>query len=142
MLVAMSAGAPKQVLSLTDCIAIVVGIVIGAGIFRLPSVVSGQITDPNIALLLWFAGGLISFIGALCYAELATAFPSAGGEYHFLIRAFGRSLAFLYGWARMTGIVAGSIWGFVYFFGGYILRIGNFGAPPSAVLGALLGAGA
>jgi len=63
------------------------------------------------------AGGVFSVIGALCYAELATAFPSAGGEYHFIGRAYGRPLAFLYGWARMTVVVAGSIAVFAYLFG-------------------------
>src|SRR4051812_6965820 len=135
-------GVPKQTLTLFDAITMIVGLIVGAGIFGTPSIVAGAVQSESTLLTLWIIGGVFSIIGALCYGELATAFPSAGGEYHFLQRAFGPSLAFLYGWARMTGIVAGSIWGFVYFFGGYILRIGNFGAPPSAVLGALLGAGA
>ena len=50
----------------------------------------------------WAAGGLLSIIGALCYAELAAAYPSMGGDYHFLHRAFGPRLAFLYAWARAT----------------------------------------
>src|SRR4051812_3869369 len=133
---------PRPSLTLADAVAMIVGLIVGAGIFGTPSIVAGAVESEALLVTVWIAGGVFSIIGALCYAELATAFPSAGGEYHFLQRAFGRSLAFLYGWARMTGIVAGSIWGFVYFFGGYILRIGNFGAPPSAVLGALLGAGA
>src|SRR4051812_36329221 len=134
--------APRPTLGLGDAIAMIVGLIVGAGIFGTPSIVAGAVQSNGTLIALWIAGGIFSLIGGLCYGELATAFPSAGGEYHFLQRAYGRSLAFLYGWARMTGIVAGSIWGFVYFFGGYILRIGNFGAPPSAVLGALLGAGA
>jgi amino acid transporter len=74
----------------------------------------------------------------LCYAELATAFPSAGGEYHFLQRAFGRSLAFLYGWARMTVIVAGSIAVFAYLFGDYLSRVINLGPYSSAIWAALV----
>ena len=81
----------------------------------------------------WIAGGVFSVIGALCYAELATAYPSAGGEYHFLGRAFGRPLAFLYGWARMTVIVAGSIAVFAYLFGDYMSRVYSFGAHSSAI---------
>jgi amino acid transporter len=88
--------------------------------------------------MVWIAGGVFSIIGALCYAELATAFPSAGGEYHFLQRAFGRSLAFLYGWARMTVIVAGSIAVFAYLFGDYLSRVINLGAHSSAIWAALV----
>ena len=54
-------------------------------------------------------GALISIAGALCYAELCTAYPNAGGDYHFLQRAFGRDLSFMYGWSRATIINTGSI---------------------------------
>jgi basic amino acid/polyamine antiporter, APA family len=77
-------------------------------------------------------------VGALCYAELATAFPSAGGEYHFIGRAYGRSLAFLYGWARMTVIVAGSIAVFAYLFGDYMSRVIPLGPQSSAIWAALV----
>ena len=90
------AGEPRKVLSLFDCVAIIVGIVIGVGIFRLPSIVAGIAGNERLILLVWLLGGIISFIGALCYAELATAFPSAGGEYNFLTRAFGRNIGFLF----------------------------------------------
>ena len=64
--------------------------VIGAGIFRLPSLVAMQIDSGWIIVGVWVLGGLISLIGALCFAELATAYPHPGGEYHYLTRAFGR----------------------------------------------------
>ncbi|MEQ1882705.1 MAG: amino acid permease, partial [Burkholderiales bacterium] len=64
------AGAPRQVLSLFDCVAIIVGLVIGVGIFRLPSIVAGIAGDENLIILVWLLGGVISFLGALCYAEL------------------------------------------------------------------------
>jgi APA family basic amino acid/polyamine antiporter len=86
----------------------------------------------------WIAGGVFSVIGALCYAELATAFPSAGGEYHFIGRAYGRPLAFLYGWARMTVVVAGSIAVFAYLFGDYMSRVVNLGAQSSAAWAVLV----
>ena len=104
-----SPSGPAQVLSLGDATAIIVGLIIGAGIFGTPSIVAGAVENPGLLVAVWVAGGAFSVIGALCYAELATAFPSAGGEYHFIGRAYGRSLAFLYGWARMTVVVAGSI---------------------------------
>jgi len=128
-----SAGAPKQVLSLFDGVAITVGIVIGAGIFRLPSVVAGQLNDNSLILLVWLAGGVVSFIGALCYAELVTAYPSAGGEYHFLIRAYGRDVGFMFAWARMTVIQSGSIALFAYVFGDYAAQLLPLGPYSSAI---------
>jgi amino acid transporter len=132
------AGAPKQTLSLFDAVAMIVGLIVGAGIFGTPSIVAGAVGSESTLVALWIAGGIFSIIGALCYAELATAFPSAGGEYHFLQRAFGRPLAFLYGWARMTVIVAGSIAVFAYLFGDYMSRVVNLGAHSSAIWAALV----
>jgi len=128
-----SEGAPKQVLGLGDATAIIVGLIIGAGIFGTPSIVAGAAGSPAMMVAVWIAGGAFSVIGALCYAELATAYPSAGGEYHFLGRAYGRSLAFLYGWARMTVIVAGSIAVLAYLFGDYFSRVVSLGPHSSAL---------
>ncbi len=133
-----NAAAPRQTLSVTDACAMIVGLIVGAGIFGTPSIVAGAVGGETTLYAVWIAGGVFSIIGALCYAELATAFPSAGGEYHFLQRAFGRSLAFLYGWARMTVIVAGSIAVFAYLFGDYMSRVISFGAHSSAIWAALV----
>ena len=132
------AAGPAQVLSLGDATAIIVGLIIGAGIFGTPSIVAGAVESPGIMIAAWVGGGVFSVIGALCYAELATAYPSAGGEYHFLGRAFGPRLAFLYGWARMTVIVAGSIAVFAYLFGDYMSRVYSFGAYSSAIWAGLI----
>ena len=129
---------PKPSLTLGDAVAMIVGLIVGAGIFGTPSIVAGAVESEALLVAVWIAGGVFSLIGALCYAELATAFPSAGGEYHFLQRAFGRSLAFLYGWARMTVIVAGSIAVFAYLFGDYTSRIWNLGAYSSAIWAVLV----
>jgi basic amino acid/polyamine antiporter, APA family len=133
-----NAAAPRQTLSVTDACAMIVGLIVGAGIFGTPSIVAGAVGGEATLYAVWIAGGVFSIIGALCYAELATAFPSAGGEYHFLQRAFGRSLSFLYGWARMTVIVAGSIAVFAYLFGDYMSRVVNLGAHSSAIWAALV----
>ena len=133
-----TAAVPRQTLSVTDACAMIVGLIVGAGIFGTPSIVAGAVGDESTLYMVWIAGGVFSIIGALCYAELATAFPSAGGEYHFLQRAFGRSLAFLYGWARMTVIVAGSIAVFAYLFGDYLSRVINLGPHSSAIWAALV----
>src|SRR5207245_300195 len=109
-----------------------------AGIFGTPSIVAGAVESPALLVAVWVAGGVFSVIGALCYAELATAFPSACGEYHFIGRAYGRSLAFLYGWARMTVVVAGSIAVFAYLFGDYMSRVIHLGPQSSAIWAALV----
>ena len=129
---------PKPSLSLGDAVAMIVGLIVGAGIFGTPSIVAGAVESEALLVTVWVAGGIFSIIGALCYAELATAYPSAGGEYHFLQKAFGNQLAFLYGWARMTVIVAGSIAVFAYLFGDYMSRIVNLGANSSAIWAALV----
>src|SRR6185295_7367407 len=109
-----------------------------AGIFGTPAIVAGAAGSEGLLVASWVAGGVFATIGALSYAELSTAFPSAGGEYHFIQKAYGRSLAFLYGWARMTVVVAGSIAVFAYLFGDYLSRVVNLGAYSSAIWAALV----
>lgn len=133
-----AAAGPAQVLSLGDATAIIVGLIIGAGIFKAPSMVAGGSGGETAMILCWIAGGLLSFIGAMCYAELATAYPSVGGEYHFIGRAFGRTPAFFYAWARMTVIVAGSIAVFAFVFGDYCARLFSLGAHSSPIYAALI----
>jgi basic amino acid/polyamine antiporter, APA family len=131
-------GQPRQTLSLFDSVTMIVGLIVGAGIFGTPSIVAGAAGSEAMLVASWVAGGVFAVIGALSYAELSTAFPSVGGEYHFIQRAYGRSLAFLYGWARMTVIVAGSIAVFAYLFGDYLSRVVNLGAHSSAIWAALV----
>jgi basic amino acid/polyamine antiporter, APA family len=116
-------GAPKPTLTLFDAVAMIVGIVIGAGIFRLPSIVAGTVSSEEIFIMMWIAGGVISLIGALCYAELGSAYPNAGGEYHFLSRAYGSSLGFLFGWARMTVVQTGAIAAIGFVFADYAMQL-------------------
>jgi len=130
-------GAPKQVLSLYDCVAIIVGLVIGVGIFRLPSIVAGIAGDEVLILSIWFLGGLISFVGALCYAELSTAYPSTGGEYHFLTRAYGGSVGFMFAWARMTVVQTGSMALLAYVFGDYAAQVAPLGEHGTTIYAVL-----
>ncbi len=131
-------GAPRPLLRGRDAIAIVVGIVIGAGIFRTPPLVAQVTGDPGWTLAAWVAGGVISLIGALCYAELASTYPHAGGDYHFLTRAYGRNASFLYAWARATVINTGSIALLAFVFGDYMTRIVDLGAQSAALWAALV----
>ncbi len=97
-------------LGVWDAAALVVGCVIGAGIFRLSDTVAQRTPTPGLFLLAWAVGGLLSLCGALCYAELATRFPKTGGDYIFLTQAYGRFWGFLFGWTKLfverTGTVA------------------------------------
>jgi basic amino acid/polyamine antiporter, APA family len=119
-----------------DAVAMIVGIVVGTGIFRLPSFVAGNVDTPGLFLALWVAGGVISFIGALVYAELVSAFPSAGGDYHFLMRAYGRPVAFLFAWARLTVMQTGSIALVSFVFGDYATQLLPLGPYSSAIYAA------
>ena len=132
-----TAEAPRPLLRVRDAIAIIVGIVIGAGIYRTPPMVADVTGDAGWMLAMWVLGGVVSLIGALCYAELASTYPHTGGDYHFLTRAFGRNVSFLYAWARATVINTGSIALLSFVFGDYLSRLVNLG-PYSAALWAAI----
>src|ERR671915_512308 len=126
-------GAPRPALTTLDGIVLIVGLVLGAGIFRAPQLVAAGSPDSTTFLLLWVVGGFVSLIGALCYAELAAAYPSAGGEYHFLTRAFGRRSGFLCAWSRLTVIQTGSIAILSFLVGDYVGSVGWGEKPPGWV---------
>ena len=130
---ARGAGAPRRVLSTLDGVILVVGLVLGAGIFRAPQMVAAGTSSDATFLLLWLVGGLVSLTGALCYAELAAAYPNAGGEYHFLSRAFGRRAGFLCAWSRMTVIQTGSIALLSFLVGDYVATLLGNGEPRTGV---------
>lgn len=129
-------GGVRETLGAREAVAITVGIVVGAGIFRTPSLVAGAADSVVAVLLAWAVGGLISLVGALCYAELASTYPHAGGDYHYLARAFGRRLAFLYGWARLAVIQTGSVALLAFAFGDYMSELVPLGAFSSATYAA------
>jgi len=111
---------PRPTLGLRAAVALIVGVVIGAGIFKAPAIVAAMSGSAGAMFALWALGGLASLVGALCYAELTTAYPHAGGDYHFLRRAYGRTVAFLFGWARFSVITTGSIALLAFVFGDYL----------------------
>ena len=130
-------GVPRPTLRVVDAVALTVGIVIGAGIFRTPALVAASAGSEALVLLAWALGGGVSIIGALCYAELATTYPHAGGDYHYLSRAYGPHVGFLFAWARMAVIQTGSIALLAFIFGDYASRLLHLGAHSSAVYAAL-----
>ena len=124
------AAAPRETLSLADSVVIVVGMVIGIGVFATPSMVAQFAGSSFNYLALWLLGGALTLIGALCYAELATAFPDAGGEYHFLSRAYGRGAALMFAWARCAVIQTGAIALVAFVYGDYaqgVVSLGPYG---------------
>lgn len=125
-------AAPAPALRLIDAIVLIVGIVIGAGIFRTPSVVAANSPDQYWFAAAWILGGVISLIGALCYSELSSAFPNAGGDYHFLKTAFGKKFSFLFAWSRVTVTQTGSIALLAYIAGDYLAEVLPLGAYSSA----------
>lgn len=124
-------------LAVRDVIAIVVSIVIGVGIFKTPALVAANSDSSGLVLLVWALGGLISLLGALCYAELATTFPHPGGDYHYMGRAFGQKVAFLFAWARMTVIQTGSIAMLAFIFGDYLTGLVSVNGSSSPVFAAV-----
>lgn len=128
---------PQPTLSVFDAVTIMVGIVVGIGIFKTPALIASNVESEAAFLGVWVAGGLVTLIGALCYAELAAAHPHAGGEYHFLARAYGRSMAVLFGWARGSVIQTGAIAAVAFVLGDYAQQIAPIGAYGSAIYAAL-----
>ncbi len=133
-----SQGRPTQTLTLKDAVAITVGIVVGAGIFRTPSMVAANAGSETAVLLIWLAGGMVTLIGALCYAELATSYPHPGGDYHYLTRAYGKPLAFLYAWSRITVVQTGAVALLAFIFGDYASQLLSLGQHSTPIYAALL----
>ena len=128
---------PVPTLASKDAVGMIVGIVVGAGIFRTPSLVAANVGSETSFLLLWVAGGVISLIGALCYAELTSTYPNTGGDYHYLTRAYGKPLAFLFAWSRISVIQTGSLALLAFVFGDYasqLLRVGGYSSSIYAAL--------
>jgi basic amino acid/polyamine antiporter, APA family len=120
-------------LSLWDAVSIIIGIVIGAGIYETTPLIFQQVSGPGVALGVWALGGLLSLIGALCYAELATAYPQSGGDYVYLTRAYGPWMGFLFGWAQLVVIRTGNIGLMAYVFADYAVRLWNFGQEAALI---------
>src|ERR1700733_9541131 len=116
-------------LGLFSATTIIVGSMIGSGIFIVPSIMAGYVAAPGLWLGLWLVGGALTLLGALSYAELCAMMPHAGGQYVFLREAFGPLTAFLYGWTLFlviqTGFNAAVAIAFAKFLGGVGLAVGE-----------------
>jgi len=103
------AAIPKQELSLFDSTCIIVGIIIGAGIYETAPIVAQCLGSGPGIFAIWLLGGLLALAGAVCYAELATAIPQEGGDYVYLTRSYGPWVGFLFGWSQMAVVRPGDI---------------------------------
>ena len=109
----------RKELNLFDAAAIVVGTVIGSGIFLIPSSIATQLSSLGAVLLVWVMGGLLTIFGALSLAELGSMYPGTGGLCAYLRHAYGPLPAFLYAWALLFMIHSGSIAALAVAFGLY-----------------------
>ena len=150
-------AAPRQQLSLLDSTCIIVGIIIGASIYesspfiaqnasaaavklvgqwrefnqQSPLSSDGQATVSQFAIIgVWLLGGVLALIGALCYAELATAWPDAGGSYFFISRAFGKTLGFAFAWCEFWIIRPGNVGAIAFVFAVYAMKLVTPDASP------------
>src|SRR5438309_10474411 len=113
-------------LGLFDATMIVMGGIIGVGIFVNPAVVARNVHTPLLVLGAWLLGGVIALIGAFVYAELAALRPRVGGQYAYLRDAYHPIVAFLYGWTLLLAVQTGGISGAAIIFGRYFCELSGF----------------
>ncbi len=113
----------RNQLGLADSVSIIIGIVIGAGIYETAPFILSCVASPAQAMMVWTLGGVLSVVGALCYAELAATYPRTGGDYYFLRRAYGDWAGFLFSWSQLTVIMSGSIGLMAFVFADYAVRL-------------------
>jgi basic amino acid/polyamine antiporter, APA family len=118
----------RQSLRTLDGVAVVVGMMVGTGIFRTPSVVAGMLGRPWLTFVAWTLGGVVGVFGAMVFAELATRHPQAGGKYVYARAAWGKRAGFVVGWIEVTGIYSAAIAAIAVVAGEYVARL--VGLPP------------
>src|SRR6266513_864569 len=125
-------------LGLFDATMIVMGGIIGSGIFMNPSVVARQVSTPFLILGVWTLGGLLALIAAFIWAELAALRPQVGGQYAYLREAFHPSVAFLYGWVLLLVIQTGGMAAVAVTFARYFLELTHWTINDSIIAAAAL----
>jgi len=136
---AAAAGAsamPLRRLGVWHAVAVCIGMVIGAGIFKSSPVAASNLPSSDALLAVWVFGGAMSLAGAMCFAEMAAAFPDQGGDYNFLRQAYGDGMAFLFAWSRFAVIHTGSMALLAFTFGDYLAATFDLGAYGGAWLAA------
>ena len=118
-----TAGGLRRVLTHWDATALIVGIVIGSGIFATPPQIAGSLDRFGPMISVWLLGGLLALTGALTYAEMATMFPRTGGSYVFLRETYGKAPAFIYGWSALFITYPASVAAVAVVFAAYLNRL-------------------
>ena len=137
---AVAGGALPRRLGLLATTAIVVGTIIGSGIFRVPAVVAGTVGVPAGVAAVWIIGGLITLCGGLSLAELAAAYPRTGGVFVYLHEAYGSLVAFLFGWT-MLFLAPGALAGIALVFAEYLGTLVSLSADSVQIVAAITLAG-
>ena len=118
-----SNSASSRVLTLFDCVCIIVGTIIGAGIFKMPAIVASNVPSVTWLVAVWVAGGLVALMGALCFAELTTTYPDRGGDYGYLKRGYHYRVGFAFSWAAFWVIRPTSIALMAMIFGEFAVSV-------------------
>ena len=134
----MSAAKPLRKLGVFDAVMLVMGGIVGVGIFANPSEVARHVHSPFLILGLWTLGGLIALCGAFIWAELATRLPGTGGQYLYLREAFHPSIAFVYGWVLLLVTQTGGMAAVAVVFATYFRALTGFGAGDGVMAAAVL----
>ncbi|WP_310476538.1 amino acid permease [Sandarakinorhabdus sp.] len=129
--------APRRVLGPFAAASVVVGMVVGAGIFRSASLVAANLQNDTLVLAAWALGGLFALCGALVYAELANAFPHPGGDYRFLKLAYGPLVGFLFAWSRFAVIFSASAAMLAFVAADYLAELVPLSGPARGGMAAL-----
>src|ERR1043166_3251774 len=124
---------PRRQLGLFDATMIVMGGIVGAGIFANPSEVAHRVHTPFLILGVWVLGGILALIGAFIWAELATRLPGAGGQYLYLREAYHPGVAFLYGWVLLLVTQTGGMAAVAVTFARYYREITGFSASDGTI---------
>ena len=133
------AGPPRlrRTLRTADGLAVVVGIMIGSGIFRTPGLVAAQLGRAELTFVVWVMGGALALLGALVFAELSTRHPDAGGKYVYAREAFGPRAGFVVGWVEALGVYCAAIAALAVVCGEYLTRLLGWPDTSKHLLGAL-----
>ena len=124
----MATSKPRRLLGVFDATMIVMGGIVGSGVFINPYVVALRVHTPFLILGVWLAGGALAMLGAFIWAELATRLPGAGGQYLYLREAYHPAVAFLYGWVLLLVIQTGGMAAVAITFARYYREITGFSA--------------
>ncbi|MGD0190881.1 MAG: amino acid permease [Rhizomicrobium sp.] len=122
-----------------SAVMLVIGGIVGVGIFRNPAVVAHDLSSPALMLAAWVAGGVIALLGAFVYAELAARLPSTGGEYIYLRETYGPLAAFLFGWTTLLVVHAGGMAAVAIIFAENVNVLAGGALPEKLLVAATLG---